>query len=87
MQELFGRVVGSVAVLFDTLSPDSLAMMFAEPKGKIMTTLGSLHSVVDVPEQEGRLIRFLHPSFREFLLDPQRCSHPMFRIDAKTAHR
>lgn len=87
LQELFGRVVGSLAVLFDSLSPDSLAMMLAEPKGKIMSTLGSLHSVVEVPEQEGRLIRLLHPSFREYLLDPQRCSHTMFRIDAKTAHR
>ncbi|KAG7284866.1 hypothetical protein NEMBOFW57_009481 [Staphylotrichum longicolle] len=61
VQELFGRIVGSLAVLFDALSPDSLAMMLAEPKGKITSTLRSLHSVVDVPEQEGRLIRFLHP--------------------------
>ena len=87
VQELFGRIVGSLAVLFDALSPDSLAMMLAEPKGRITSTIGSLQSLVDVPEQEGRLIRLLHPSFREFLLDPQRCSHTMFRIDAKTAHR
>ncbi|KAK3301807.1 WD40-repeat-containing domain protein [Chaetomium strumarium] len=85
VQELFGRVVGSIAVLFKELSPDSLAMMVAEPRGKIKSMLGKLHSVVDVPEQEGRLIR-LHPSFREFLLDPQRCSNAMFRIDAKKAH-
>ncbi|KAK4235981.1 WD40-repeat-containing domain protein, partial [Achaetomium macrosporum] len=73
VQELFGHVVGSIAVLFDALSPDSLAMMVAEPRWKITSMLGNLHSLVDVPEQEGRPIRLLHPSFREFLLDPQRC--------------
>ncbi len=78
LQGLFRRVVGAIVVLFDALSPASLAMLIAESKDKITSTLGSLHSLLDVPEQEGRLIRLLHPSFREFLLDRQRCSNAMF---------
>jgi hypothetical protein len=35
-----------------------------------------LHSVLNVPETESSTIRLLHPSFRDFLLDPKRCSNP-----------
>jgi WD40 repeat protein len=86
LQGRFHRVVGTIVVLFDALSPVSLAMLIAESKDKITSTLGSLHSLLDVPEQEGRLIRLLHPSFREFLLDRHRCSSAMFCIEATKAH-
>lgn len=87
IQELFRRVVGAIVVLFDALSPTSLAMMLGESKDMIASPLGSLHSLMDVPEEAGRLVRLLHPSFREFLLDPQRCTNAMFCINAKEAHR
>jgi hypothetical protein len=86
VQELFRRIVGSIVVLFDALSPASLGMLLAESEGKIASTLGSLHSLLDVPEQEGRLIRLLHPSFRDFLLDPRRCSNTTFSVNARKAH-
>jgi len=86
IQELFHRIVGSIVVLFDALSPASLGMILAESEGKIASTLGSLHSLLDVPEQAGRPIRLLHPSFRDFLLDPHRCRSTRFSIDSKKAH-
>jgi hypothetical protein len=55
-KQLFGLIVGSVAVLFNLLLPESLATTLAELKGKITLTLGSLHSLVDVTEQKGKLI-------------------------------
>ncbi len=85
IQELFHRIVGGIVVFFEALSPASLAIMLPDSKETITSTLGSLHSLLDVPEQEGKLIRLLHPSFREFLLG-QRCSNAMFRIDATKAH-
>ncbi|KAK4097985.1 hypothetical protein N658DRAFT_432935, partial [Parathielavia hyrcaniae] len=87
IRELFRRVVGTIVVLFDALSPTSLAMLLDQSKETIALPLSSLHSLLDVPEEEDRLIRLLHPSFREFLLDAQRCTHAMFCIDAKKAHR
>jgi hypothetical protein len=87
IQELFRRVMGTIVVLFDALSPTSLAMLLDQSKETITSPLGRLHSLLDVPEEEGRLIRLLHPSFREFLLDLQRCSNATFCIDAKEAHR
>jgi hypothetical protein len=86
-QELFRRIVGAIVVLFDALSPASLAMMLSESTDTIALPLDNLHSLMDIPKEASRLIRLLHPSFREFLLDPQRCSHPAFYIDAKEAHR
>ncbi len=48
--------------------------------------LRSLHSVLDVPEYQDSPIRLLHPSFRDFLLDEQRCLDDQFRINEKKAH-
>ncbi|KAN0087272.1 WD40-repeat-containing domain protein [Elaphomyces granulatus] len=86
VRELFCHIIGSIVVLFDAMSPDDLAMILTEPKEKIVAMLNCLRSVLDVPEQENRLIRLLHPSFRDFLLDPARCLNNTFSIDAKDAH-
>ncbi|KAK4103867.1 hypothetical protein N658DRAFT_465551, partial [Parathielavia hyrcaniae] len=86
-RELFQRVMGTIVVLFDALSPASLALLLDQSKETIASPLGRLHSLLDVPEEEDRLIRLLHPSFREFLLDSQRCSNASFYIDTKEAHR
>ncbi|KAK4103864.1 hypothetical protein N658DRAFT_483962 [Parathielavia hyrcaniae] len=87
IRELFRRIVGTIVVLFDALSPASLAMLLDQSKETIALPLSSLHLLLDVPEKEDRLFWLLHPSFREFLLDEQRCTHAMFCIDAKKAHR
>lgn len=87
IQELFRLIIGTIVVLFDALSPASLAMLLHQSKETIASPLGRLHSLLDIPEDDGKLIRLLHPSFREFLLDPQRCSNATFYIDAKEAHR
>lgn len=84
--DLFCRIIGSIVVLFDAMSPANLAMMLDESEAKIISTLNRLHSVLDVPEQENKPVRVLHPSFRDFLLDPERCSDHMFSIDVKVAH-
>ena len=69
-----------------TQSAASLAGLLKTPKDKIDQTLTHLHSVLDVPESQDGLIRLLHPSFRDFLLNEQRCLNPQFLIDEKQAH-
>ncbi|KAN0087267.1 Quinonprotein alcohol dehydrogenase-like superfamily [Elaphomyces granulatus] len=86
VQELFRHIVGSIVVLFDAMSPANLAMILTERKEKIIAMLNCLRSVLDIPERENRLIRLLHPSFRDFILDPARCLNSTFSIDAKDAH-
>jgi hypothetical protein len=90
VRERFQQVMGTIVVLFDELSLANLAMLLDQSKEMIASQLGSLHSLLDIGmlEEEDRPIRLLHPtSFREFLVDPQRCSNTTFRIDAKEAHR
>lgn len=87
LEDLFCRVIGSIVVLFDTMSPANLAMILDESEANIISMLNYLNSVLDVPEQENKPVRILHPSFRDFLLDPERCSDHMFLINAKVIHR
>ena len=87
LRNLFSQIVGSIVVLFDTLSATSLAGLLETPKEKILQTLRNLHSVLDVPECEDGSIRLLHPSFRDFLLSTERCLNPLFLINERQVHR
>jgi hypothetical protein len=95
LTERFRRVVGTIVVLFDSLSVTSLAglLYLAEseqediiPESTIHRTLDPLYSVLVVSEDPQVPIRLLHPSFREFLLDPQRCSDKQYWVDEKLMH-
>ena len=82
----FSNIVGSIVVLFDTLSVSSLAKLLDTPGEKIYQTLTHLHSILHVPEDGADFIRLLHPSFRDFLLDVERCPNPQLLINKEQAH-
>ena len=86
VQASFRRIVGCIVVLSDAMTHASLATILGEPKSDIISTLHSLHSVLDVPEEETRPIRLLHPTFRDFLLNPARCLNQTFLVDARATH-
>jgi len=52
----------------------------------VSSTLDSLRSVLNVPEDESQPVRLFHLSFRDFLQDSQRCSDSRFQIDEKERH-
>ena len=89
--EQFRRVVGSIVVLFDVLSIASLGSLLLEPAGNatqsVLDVLGSLHSVLNISEDLTQPVRLLHPSFRDFLLDPQRCPDERFWVNGKMIHQ
>jgi hypothetical protein len=89
-EELFAMLrhtLGSVVVLFTPLSPSSLSRLHHFPETKVKQTLEDLHAILDVPEDQTHLLRLHHPSFRDFLLSPQRCRDPHFWVDEKNAHK
>ena len=86
LHELFRQVVGAIVTMQDTLSVASLAELLQKDVTTLRRTLANLHSVLDVPEADSSVIRLLHPSFRDFLLSPSRCSSPQFRIDKRIVH-
>ena len=46
-----------------------------------------MNSFLNIPQNLEHPIRLLHPSFRDFLLDEQRCRDQSFWVDEKQAHR
>jgi hypothetical protein len=89
--EQFRRVVGSIVVLSDVLSVTALGSLLLEQSGNatesVLDVLSSLHSVLNISEDLTQPVRLLHPSFRDFLLDPQRCPDERFRVNDKVIHR
>jgi nucleoside phosphorylase len=83
----FKEVVGSIVVLYDTLDSAALAELIDVPEQRIFAVLGDLHSVLDVPGNGDHPIQLLHPSFRDFLLDPGRCADTDFRVQEKSIHQ
>jgi hypothetical protein len=79
------QIIGSIVILFDPLPLAMLARLLAISVTSVQSRLRSLHAVLEVPEDQVP-IRLLHPSFRDFLLDQNRCTDPQFWIDEKKAH-
>ena len=48
--------------------------------------LGSLYSVLNILKNRDFFIRLFYPSFRDFLLDSERCPDGDFRIDPEIAY-
>jgi hypothetical protein len=87
LSKRFKQIVGSIVILFDSLSATALAELLDVPELEVYRTLVRLHSILEVPENQDSLIRLLHPSFREFLLDKQRCKDPQFWVEEEEAHK
>lgn len=80
-------VLGSVVALFSSLSVHSLSTLLATPRQKIERVLKDLHAILDIPKDQGRPLRLHHPSFRDFLLNQQRCTDSNFWVDECQAHQ
>jgi NACHT domain len=86
LRRRFRLVVGSLAVLFDSVSIATLANLLAVSPEEINGTFSRLRSVLDVQKDHDSVIRLLHTSFRDFLLDHERCSDTQFWIDKAQSH-
>ena len=86
LSQRFRDTVGPIVILFDSLSSVALTRLLPSLSEAINITLESLKSVVNVPEHQSLPIRLLHPSFRDFLLDRDRCIDSNFWIDSAKVH-
>lgn len=87
MARLFKLIVGSIITLFDLLSTIALRKLIAVSSYEMNGTLEPLYSVLDIPQDKNLPVQLFHPSFRDFLLDKNRCSDLHFWIDERQAHR
>ncbi|KAH7357337.1 putative WD-repeat protein [Pyrenochaeta sp. MPI-SDFR-AT-0127] len=81
------HVLGSIVVLFSPLSAQSLDRLLDVASEGIRSMLEDLHAILDIPGDEARPLRLHHPSFRDFLLDKDRCGDENYWVDDKQAHQ
>jgi hypothetical protein len=85
--EEFCEIVGSIILLAQPQSAQSLAKLLNTSPEAIHKRLSSLHSVINVPSKAEMRIRLFHKSFHDFLVDPQRRHSNPFWVDKSTTHR
>ncbi|KAH7418721.1 NACHT and WD40 domain protein [Cadophora sp. MPI-SDFR-AT-0126] len=79
------RILGSIAILFSPLPAASLANVISISGTQVTQTLERLQAILDVPKDVAGLLRLHHPSFRDFLLNKDRCGE--FWVDEKETHQ
>jgi len=79
-------ILGSVVVLLSPLSTLSLSWLLQSADDWVGQALGDLHAILNIPEDPAQLLRLHHPSFRDFLLNKDRCD-ANFWVDEKQAHQ
>ena len=87
--ERFKHVVGSIVLLANPLPKASLARLLGTPLNDVEDQLDLLHSVLSVPLDRYSPVRLLHLSFREFLIDPEKCGEDgkyPFWVDERQTH-
>ena len=72
-------------VLLSPLSTSSLSRLLHLPKEDVDQTFEDLYAILDIPKDPTRPLRLHHPSFRDFLLNKDRCGD--FWVDEKEAHQ
>ena len=79
-------VLGSLVTLFSPLPASSIGKLVQISEEEINETLEDLHAILDIPEDHNETIWFHHPSFREFLLDKEKCVDSNLLINEQQAH-
>lgn len=86
-RKLLGSIIVTIAVLSSPLSTQSLAKVLGTTQDQIDQILNDLHAILDIPKDTTHPLRLHHPSFRDFLLDPERCKDLRLGIGEKQAHQ
>ena len=84
----FRRILGCIVVLLNAVSVTSLARLCGLDPTPVFLTLDSLRAILEAPKtpSDTHSIRVHHPSFRDFFLDPKRCSDSRLLVDEAEAH-
>lgn len=83
---LMKEILGAIVLLYSPLSATSLSRLLLRSIEEVYRTLHELHSILDVPQHSTYHIRLHHPSFRDFLLNKDRCRDTNLWVDERQAH-
>jgi hypothetical protein len=79
-------LLGSIVTLFSPLSTQSLSKLVDASHQEVDQILDDLHAILVIPKDQTCPLRLHHPSFRDFLLDKERCDSN-FQVDETQAHQ
>jgi hypothetical protein len=85
ISDMLKHTLGSLVVLLSPLSTCSLSRLLQLSREDVDSTFNDLHAILDIPTNPTRPLRLHHPSFRDFLLNKDRCGD--FWVDEKEAHQ
>jgi hypothetical protein len=83
--DMLKHILRSTVVLLSPLSTSALRWLLKISKEDVDSTFNDLHVILDIPNDPSRQLRLHHPSFRDFLLNKDRCG--VFWVDEKKAHQ
>lgn len=81
------RILGYIVILFTPLPPSSISKLLTMETRIVVDFLDYLRSILEVSQDEkgeAGNVRFLHPSFRDFIVDEARCES--FWVDQSRTH-
>ena len=81
------NIISAIVVVSQPLSPMVLGRLLDIEYTAIHRGLRPLRSLFNVPDDESSPIFPLHPSFRDFLFDRQRCTSQYFSITEQEVHK
>ncbi|KAL4745895.1 hypothetical protein BDW72DRAFT_210938 [Aspergillus terricola var. indicus] len=82
----YRTLLGTIINIGTPLSVASLSALTEIPKKYLSLRLNLLHSVLHVPTDDTKPVRLVHPSFRDFLLDPNTRKKTPLWIEEKDIH-
>ena len=82
----FQTVVGTVLLLFNPLSIQSLSELMGCSTQRTRSTIRSLHSLLLIPENIEDPIRIFHKSFPDFLTSSDRCQDKQLLVQPTNHH-
>lgn len=86
-REELRNILASIVSLFSPLSAVPLENLLDITAGSVYENLVDLGAIFNISEQDDQSIRLHHPSFRDFIHDPIRCTNGYFRVTKERAHK
>lgn len=84
--DLLRAALGAIATMFASVSVPSLGRLTDIAVMEISDCLERLGAILDIREERHSPVRLHHPSFRDFLLNQNRCTDKRFVVDETKAH-
>ena len=84
--DLLKAALGAIATMFSSVSILSLGRLTDINVMEISDCLERLGAILDIREERHSPVRLHHPSFRDFLLNQNRCTDKRFVVDEIRAH-